>query len=64
MDKVKLKLIGEDGNAFSIIARFSQAAKRQGWSKEEVDKVIAEATSDDYDHLLQTIMANIDDEEI
>lgn len=55
-DKVKLELVGLDGNAFAIMGAFSQAARRQGWSKQEIDVVLDEAKSGDYDHLLVTIM--------
>ena len=56
--KVKLNLVGVDSNAFAIIGTFSQAAKRQGWTKEEVKVVTDEAMSGDYDHLLVTIQKN------
>ena len=54
---VNLDLAGVDGNAFSIMGAFSKQARREGWSKEAIDKVIAEATAGDYDHLLQTIIS-------
>ena len=54
---VNLDLAGVDGNAFSIMGAFSKQARRAGWSKEAIDKVIAEATAGDYDHLLQTIIS-------
>jgi hypothetical protein len=53
--KVKLQLVGLDGNAFSILGAFSGAARRQGWTKEEIDAVTKEAMSKDYTHLLSTI---------
>lgn len=49
-----------DGNAFSILAAASRAARRAGWNQERIDKVLAEAKSGDYDHLLQTIMKHFD----
>lgn len=60
MKKVKMSLVGRDGNAFSIMAAFQSNARKQGWSQEEIDAVILEATSGDYNHLLQTIMRNIE----
>ena len=54
--KVKLELVGLDGNAFSLMAHFRRAALRQGWTKEDVDDVLKEAKSGDYDHLLCTLM--------
>jgi hypothetical protein len=56
MDKVILKLEGLDGNAFNLIGTFRLAAKRQGWSQEEISAVCAEATAGNYDHLLQTLV--------
>jgi hypothetical protein len=50
----KVKLVGEDGNAFSILARVMKAMKVAGLSKEVIDEYYKEATSGDYDHLLQT----------
>jgi len=52
----KVQLSGEDGNAFFIIGRTSKALRRAGAPKEDIDAYIAEATSGDYDHVLQTTM--------
>lgn len=54
--KVNLSLVGIDGNAFSIMGAFSQQAKKEGWTKEEIDEVLDEAMSSDYDYLISTIM--------
>lgn len=53
---VTVKLIGEDGNAFSIIARCRRAARIAGLSATEIDKFVEEATSGDYNHVLNTCM--------
>ena len=53
---VNLDLVGVNGNAFVIIGVFKQQAKKEGWSKSEIDSVLKEAKSKDYDHLLSTIM--------
>jgi hypothetical protein len=55
---VELELVGIDGNAFALMGVFSKAARRQGTPKEEVDAVIKECMSGDYDHLLSTLMEN------
>ena len=52
---VKLDLVGLDGNAFFLIGRFRQEARRQGWKPEEIKKVTDEATKGDYPHLLATL---------
>ena len=53
--KPKLKLIGEDGNAFSILGRAKRALVEAG-REDEVQEYMEEATSGDYDHLLQVTM--------
>jgi len=55
MPKVKCKLAGQDGNAFAILGRFQEAARRAGWTREDIKQVIDEATAGNYDHLLHTI---------
>lgn len=59
-DLVNLSLVGVDGNAFAIMATFRRAATRQGFPTVEIDDVLAEAMSGDYDHLLQTIMKHLE----
>jgi hypothetical protein len=61
MTKVKMQLVGIDGNAFSIMGAFKSAARNQGWSQEEIKSVLAEAMKGDYNHLLATIATNVDD---
>lgn len=58
MNKVKLELVGIDGNAFSLMGAFSHAAKRQGWTPQEIKEVTSDCMSGDYDHLLRVLMAN------
>lgn len=53
---VNVNLIGEDGNAFSILGRATSAARTAGLSKDEIDAYQKEAMSNDYDHLLRTTM--------
>ena len=52
---VNLTLAGLDGNAFSLMGAFSRQARSEGWSKEEIDKVLKEAMSGDYNHLITTL---------
>lgn len=58
--EVHVRLVGEDGNAYSILARVLKALRRASVSKEERDEFTREATSGDYDHLLQTCMRWVD----
>lgn len=53
---VEVQLTGEDGNAFMIIMRVERAMKLSGVTHEECMLFRDEATSGDYDHLLQTAM--------
>lgn len=53
---ITVELVGQDGNAFAILGRCKQAAQMAGFEKAEIDAFITEATSGDYDHLLQTAM--------
>jgi hypothetical protein len=56
VDKVvNIHLVGLDGNAFFLMGAFQRQARRDGWSKEEIDKVLNEARASDYDHLIITL---------
>ena len=57
--KIVVKLVGQDGNAFAILGSVNKALQRGGVSKEERDVFMADATSGDYDHLLQTVMKTV-----
>ncbi|NCO62714.1 MAG: hypothetical protein COW66_13090 [Flavobacteriaceae bacterium CG18_big_fil_WC_8_21_14_2_50_34_36] len=52
---VNLDLVGVNGNAFMIMGVFRKEAKKEGWSQDEIDAVLKEAKSGDYNHLLATI---------
>lgn len=56
LPKVKCKLVGQDGNAWSIMGRFQAAARKAGWNKEDIDLLMKDAMSGDYNHLLGVIM--------
>jgi hypothetical protein len=58
--KPTVKLLGQDGNAFSIMGCVKQALKRAGADKEYVDRYLSEATSGDYDHLLVVSMGYVE----
>jgi len=52
---INIPLVGEDGNAFSILGRVSRIMRQNG-IHDEWDEFHAEATSGDYDKLLLTVM--------
>ncbi len=56
MEKPKLKLVGVDGNAFVIMGLAQRAARKAGWSAEQIEEYLAKAKSGDYDNLLAVTM--------
>ena len=52
---VKLQLWGLDGNTFSLIGAFRSQARKEKWSEEDISKVLTEARSSDYNHLVATL---------
>ena len=52
--EVEVDLVGEDGNAYSILGRVQKAMRRAGLPKDEIDAYLKEATAGDYNHLLAT----------
>ena len=59
-EKPKLRLVGQDGNAFNVLGLARRAAKRAEWPQEKIDAFMKEATSGDYDNLLTTCMKYFD----
>lgn len=53
---IKIKLAGQDGNAFAILSRCVEAMRKAKINREERDKFVKEATSGNYDHLLIVCM--------
>ncbi len=60
LTKPTVKLIGQDGNAFSIMGRVKKALRRAIFDQEYIDQYLSEATSGDYDHLLVVSMKYVD----
>jgi len=54
--QVMLQLVGLDGNAYSLMGAFKKQARRERWTKEEIDFVLKDCMSGDYNHLLATLM--------
>ena len=61
--KVNLTLVGQDGNAFNLMGLFQRQARREGWTKEEIDCVLDECRTGDYDHLLQTLIGYCEEQD-
>ena len=60
LSKPTVKLVGEDGDAFSIMGSVKQALRRAGADKEYIDQYLKDAISADYDHLLAVSMEYVD----
>jgi len=50
--KPRVKLVDEDGNAFSILAKVKLAMSKAGATKEEIDRYMKEAMFGDYNNLI------------
>lgn len=57
--KIKMSLVGVNGNAFAIMGAFQANAKRQGWTDDEIGAVLKKAKSGDYNNLIAVICDNI-----
>jgi len=57
MKKPVLKIIGTDGNAFALLGHARRVALKNNLDWEVIKK---EATSGDYDHLLQVLMEHFE----
>ena len=56
----RVKLTGEDGNAFAILGRCRKAAREAGWTEDAWQAFREEATGGDYHHLLQVVLLRFD----
>jgi hypothetical protein len=59
LTNAKVRLSGEDGNAFFILARVKKAILRSN-KPELAEEFYKKATSGDYDNLLQTCMEYVE----
>jgi len=55
-EPIELDLTNIDGNAFSLMGVWRREAKKQGRTNEEIEQVLKDCQSDDYDHLLQVLI--------
>ena len=53
---VRVKLVGKDAKAFSILGTVAKAMDEAGVPQAEVDLFMHAAMAGDYDHLLRTVM--------
>jgi len=57
---VKVKLVGEDGNAFAIMGRVAHAMRKAGLTRDQINEYQKEAMSGNYDNLLVVTMNYVD----
>ena len=50
--KKNYSLVGVDGNAFAVMGYVRNAMRESGMSKQQIDEYMSDATSGDYNHLL------------
>lgn len=53
--KPVIDLTGPDGNAFALLGMASRWGQQLGKPKSDVDAIIKEMTSGDYEHLLEVL---------
>lgn len=58
--EISVQLVGTDGNAFALLGTVRKALRTAGVSSDEISDFFDEATSGDYNHLLQTCMDWVD----
>lgn len=58
--RIHVRLAGGDGNAFAILGTVRRALFQGGVATDQVNEFMDDATSGDYDHLLQTCMKWVD----
>lgn len=54
--EIEVQLTGQNGNAFNLIGIVKRELRRNGVSEQLQKAFVADATSGDYDHVLQTCM--------
>jgi hypothetical protein len=61
LKRAPVKLVGEDGNAWAIMGRVTDALRRAGNEKAIIEKYREQAMSGDYDNLLAVTLAYVED---
>lgn len=56
MEPIELDLTKLDGNAYALMGAFRKAARQQGRTEIDIQVILKECKSGDYDHLLQTLI--------
>lgn len=56
---VEVKLVDQDGNVFAILGAVQRAMRQADVDKTDIDAMMAEAQTGDYDQVLRTVMATV-----
>jgi len=59
-EKPAVKLVGEDGNIFSIMGRVQRAARKAGWDQKRINSIMQDMQSSDYNHALQVVQTHFE----
>jgi len=54
--EINVQLSGQDGNAFAVMGAVSNALRKGGVPREEINEYTTQSMSGDYDNLLRTAM--------
>ena len=54
--EIEVQLTGQDGNAFAVMGAVSNALRKGGVPKDEINEYTTQSMSGDYDNLLRTAM--------
>lgn len=54
--EIEVQLSGQDGNAFAVMGAVSNALRKGGVSKDEINEYTTQSMSGDYENLLRTAM--------
>lgn len=57
---LKVKLVGNDGNAFSILGMVQREMRKARVDQDIINQYMSEAMSGDYNHLLATTMKYVE----
>lgn len=52
--EIVIDLTGPDGNAFALLAYASKFGKQLGWDRDEIEIILREMRSSDYENLINT----------
>jgi len=58
--QVTVQLVGQDGNAFTVLGLVQKAMHKAGISKADIEAFTTEATAGDYNHLLATVVRTVE----